>query len=88
MLWIDRGENERYGRNWGYTQAVAVRREWRNRGLASALIARALRAVRDKGASEAALGVDSSNPSGALRLYEKLGYHVQTRYARYRKPLD
>ena len=88
LPWIDNEENERYDRNWGYTQGIFVRKDWRNQGLASALIARAMGAVRDHGASEAVLTVDSNNPSGALRLYEKLGYNLQTRYARYRKPLD
>lgn len=88
LPWIDEHENRRYGRNWGYTQAVFTRKDWRNRGLASALIARAMVAVRDAGASEAVLSVDSDNPSGALRLYEKLGYRVQTKYAGYQKPLD
>lgn len=88
LPWIDNEENERYHRNWGYTQGIFVRKDWRNRGLASALIARAMGAVRDNGASEAVLTVDSENPSGALRLYERLGYRLQARYAGYQKPLD
>jgi len=87
LPWIDTEENKRYHRNWGYTQGIFVRKDWRNRGLASALIARAMGAVRDHGASEAVLTVDSENPSGALRLYEKLGYRLQARYAGYQKPL-
>lgn len=88
LPWMDNEENERYHRNWGYTQGIFVRKDWRNRGLASALIARAMGAVRDHGASEAVLTVDSENPSGAFRLYEKLGYRLHARYAGYRKPLD
>jgi GNAT superfamily N-acetyltransferase len=88
LPWIDNEENERYHRNWGHTEAIFVRKGWRNRGLASALIARAMGVVRDHGASQAVLNVDSENPSGALRLYEKLGYRLHARYAQYRKPLD
>jgi mycothiol synthase len=46
----------------------------RGRGLASAVIAAALRAAADSGCQGAALQVDSDNVTGALRLYEKLGF--------------
>ncbi len=46
----------------------------RGRGLASALLAHSLRAFRQAGFSQAALDVDAENPSGALRLYQKLGF--------------
>ncbi len=86
--WVDRVENAAYGRNWGYTQAIFTRKDWRNRGIASALVTRAIRALRIRGVTEAALTVDTENPSGALRLYEELGYRVHAQYARFRKPLD
>jgi ribosomal protein S18 acetylase RimI-like enzyme len=37
---------------------------------------------------EAALGVDSQNPNGALQLYKSMGFRVTKRHAAYRKPLD
>jgi len=37
--------------------------------------------------SEAMLGVDSDNPSGALALYERAGFKVHQRSAAYRKPM-
>jgi GNAT superfamily N-acetyltransferase len=85
--WVDAEENKRYGRNWGYTQAIFVRKDWRSKGMASALIARTLLALKQRGVNQAALTVDSENPSGALRLYEKMGYRVDRRFAKYRKPL-
>jgi ribosomal protein S18 acetylase RimI-like enzyme len=36
---------------------------------------------------EAALTVDADNPSGALTLYERLGYQVVRRSFAYSKPL-
>jgi ribosomal protein S18 acetylase RimI-like enzyme len=38
--------------------------------------------------SEAMLGVDSANPSGALGLYERAGFVVHERAVAYRKPLE
>lgn len=46
----------------------------RGRGLASALICAALRAGADSGCERAGLEVDTDNVTGALRLYEKLGF--------------
>ena len=34
------------------------------------------------------LGVDAENPTGALRLYEKAGFVVDTRAAAYRKLME
>jgi mycothiol synthase len=53
---------------------IGVLPQARGRGLASAVIAAALRAAADSGCQGAALQVDSDNVTGALRLYEKLGF--------------
>jgi mycothiol synthase len=80
--------NEHFGRKRGYVDSVAVRRPWRRRGLARALLADGLRAMRDAGLTSANLGVDTENPTGALRLYEDLGFAPDKRFASYRKPLE
>jgi|SRR5690554_896319 ribosomal protein S18 acetylase RimI-like enzyme len=81
-------ENEAYGRKRGYTEAIAVRREYRRRGIASALIALSLRALKERGMEEAALGVHTENLTGAFQLYEKMGYRVVKLYTFYRKPFE
>jgi mycothiol synthase len=48
----------------------------RGRGLASALIAAALRVGAEHGCERSGLEVDSDNVTGALRLYEKLGFVI------------
>lgn len=54
----------------------------RGRGLGSAMIATALREAAARGCATAALDVDSDNVTGALRLYEGLGFRtVRTRVA-------
>lgn len=87
LNFIDEQENEKYNRRRGYTETICVRRPWRQRGLARALIARSLRVLKDAGMEEAALGVDAENPSGALRLYESMGFRTIRRNTVYYKPL-
>ena len=69
-------ENEKHGRKRGYTENISVRRPWRRRGVARALIARSFQLLKDKGMEQAALGVDTENPNGALQLYESMGFQV------------
>ena len=84
---VNKAENEEYHRQRGYTEGISVRRPWRKRGLARALIVRSLRMFKELGYKEAALGVDSENLSGALRLYESVGFQVVKRNSMLRKPL-
>ena len=55
---FDAAENAEYGRKRGYTETICVRRPWRGRGLARALITRSLLAWKNMGMTEAAHGVD------------------------------
>jgi len=74
MPFVYPDENAALGVDRGWLDHISVRRAWRRRGLASALIARSLVALRDRGLTEAALGVDAENVSGALRVYETIGF--------------
>jgi mycothiol synthase len=73
---IDPAENAHHGRDRGVLDAVWTRRRWRRRGLARALIARALIRLRDHGMTSAYLGVDGLNPNQAMTLYTSLGFDV------------
>lgn len=84
---IDEAQNEKYQRRRGWTEFISVRRPWRRRGLARALIVRSLRLQRELGMTESALGADSENLSGATRVYEDCGFAVVQRSTAYRKPL-
>lgn len=73
----------RYEQDWealgytvGYTDLLGVRREWRGRRVATALLTAAMRAYAADGVQYAGLGVDTDNPTGAFGLYEQLGYEV------------
>lgn len=87
MSFIFTEENERLGVKRGWLEHVSVRRSWRRRGLASALIAASLRGLRARGLDEAALGVDAENTTGALRLYERLGFYRHRTGVLYAKSL-
>ena len=81
-------ENEATGVRRGWLDSVFTRRAWRRRGLASALIARSLHVLAERGMDTAMLGVDADNPSGALRLYESFGFAVTDRGQAWRKPME
>ena len=87
LSFIDQEENAEYGRQRGYTETICVRRPWRRQGLARALIARSFLALKERGMTEAALGVDAENLNGALQLYKSMGFGVVKRHATYRKKM-
>lgn len=83
---IDPAENEALGLRRGWLSSVFTRRAWRRRGLAHALIVRSMERLRERGMTVAALGVDAANPSGALGVYERVGFEVSYRSTAWRKP--
>ena len=75
----------RYEQDWqalgwreGYTDVLGVLSDYRHRRIGPALLVAAMRAYAADGMEYAAAGVDTDNPSGAVDLYESLGY-VPTR---------
>ena len=84
---INHEQNARYQRRRGWTENISVRRPWRRRGLAHALIAESLRELKGRGMLEAALGVDTENVSGALRVYESMGFRPVRRDSLWRKSM-
>lgn len=84
---IDHERNERIGRKIGYTEMISVCRPWRKRGVARAMLARSMQKHKEAGMSQTELGVDANNLSGALHLYESMGYKVVSGATTYRKTL-
>jgi ribosomal protein S18 acetylase RimI-like enzyme len=85
--YISLEENELEGRQRGYTEAISVRREWRGRGVASALICRSMAMFKLLNMDEVALTADTQNPTGAMRLYTALGYRPYLTSLELHKPL-
>jgi mycothiol synthase len=88
LNFVNAAENAEYGRQRGYTEAITVRRPWRKQGLAHALLVQSMQMFKDMGMTETALGVDAQNLSGALKLYQSVGYKEVKRHITFRKPLD
>ena len=71
------------GRREAYIGRLGTLREFRGRGLASALLRHALALYREAGFEEASLDVDSENPTGALGVYRRAGFAVESRWTNY-----
>jgi ribosomal protein S18 acetylase RimI-like enzyme len=72
----------------GWIGQLGTRDRWRRRGLGSLLLATALTAYREAGYDLAGLDVDSENATGALGLYQRLGFTVDHRWVAWSKPVD
>jgi ribosomal protein S18 acetylase RimI-like enzyme len=84
---INAEENAEMGYLRGYTEYISTHVEWRNKGIAGALLAASLRELKARGMTEAALGADTDNPGGAFQLYTKMGFQLRSYEAAYAKAL-
>jgi mycothiol synthase len=69
----------------GWVQEVAVRRGWRGKGIATALLCASMQAFIANGIRYAGLAVDTENLTGALRIYERLEFEVFQRFITFLK---
>jgi mycothiol synthase len=67
---------------------LAVRRPWRRRGVALALLHSAFGEFQRRGIPRAELNVDAESPTGATRLYEAAGMHVAFSWETWEKQLS
>ena len=74
VIVFDSTDSHPDGRQSGELAIIGVRREYRGQGLASALITRSLEALAGAGYVRAELDVDAANSTGAVGLYERLGF--------------
>jgi mycothiol synthase len=76
---VRKGDWEGQGFTSAYIDLVGTTRAFRGRGIAPALLAATLRACAEAGYDKAVLDVDAENPTGALALYEGLGFRQAER---------
>lgn len=76
MNFVDPEENERVGRRQAWIGQIGVRRAWRKRGLATALLCDSMRAFRAAGLEWAVLMVDAESLTGAVGVYERVGFRT------------
>jgi ribosomal protein S18 acetylase RimI-like enzyme len=80
-----RGDARQHGGGW--IGMLGVRPAWRRRGIANALLRHAFAEYHRRGEPHVGLGVDTQNPSGATRLYERAGMRVTTENVVFEKKL-
>lgn len=71
----------------GFVQSLGVLAEARRQGIGEALLQHAFGEFWRRGVPEVRLGVHDSNPTGATRLYERVGMRILASYRVYEKRL-
>jgi mycothiol synthase len=77
----------RYRMGIGWIRTLGVRRPWRKRGLGEALLLQSFGEFYRRGTKTIGLGVDAQNPTGATRLYLKVGMYAASEFPTYEKEL-
>jgi mycothiol synthase len=77
----------RYRMGIGWIRTLGVRRPWRKRGLGEALLLHSFSEFYKRGKKTIGLGVDAQNPTGATRLYQKVGMVAASEFVTYEKEL-
>jgi ribosomal protein S18 acetylase RimI-like enzyme len=72
----------------GVVELVGVLRPHRGRGIASTLLRVAFDEFERRGAARVRLNVDSENPTGAVRIYERLGMRPVDAYDLWERPIS
>jgi mycothiol synthase len=80
--------NEANRNGGGYVGAIGVRRPWRGKGYAKALLLHTFREFYERGLPRVTLGVDAASPTGATHLYERVGMHVEAENVVFEKPVS
>jgi mycothiol synthase len=64
----------------GWVDELGVLAPWRGRGIAGALLGRSFATFAGRGLRRVLLSVDADNPTGATKLYERVGMRVVNRW--------
>jgi ribosomal protein S18 acetylase RimI-like enzyme len=75
------------GRKEGYVGTLAVLRQARQKGLGTALLAETMHVLRREGMEGIHLHADAENTTGAVRIYERIGFVIRKNSLAYRKML-
>jgi len=83
---IDERYNSERNVKAGIVLGLGVLRSYRKTGIGTALVLHGLRFLRTQQMTKAMLDIDDLNETGALKLYEKIGFKVLEKYLTYEKP--
>lgn len=84
---INPERNARLGLQEGHVGLLGTRRGYRQRGLARALLTESLLRLQLLGMTTATIGVDAQNPTGAVQLYESVGFQHDQSSTVFRKAM-
>lgn len=86
VLAIDAKHNAERNMKAGIILAIGVLGGYRKSGVGTRLVLHGLEALRSEKMDKALLDVDDLNQTGAMRLYENVGFKVVEKYLTYEKP--
>src|SRR6266487_313046 len=72
----------------GWIDIVGVRRPWRRRGVARAMLVRGFADLAARGCRSVRLNVDAGNETGATHLYEDVGMTIRRAWDLYERPIE
>jgi ribosomal protein S18 acetylase RimI-like enzyme len=75
------------GKDTGHVSVLGVRRPWRRKGIALALLQHSFGEFYRRGKRKVDLGVDAESLTGAVDLYQKAGMYVRRQFDLYEKEL-
>jgi len=84
---IDEGLNKEKNLKWGLIADIGVLRSYRRMGIGTCLMLQMMQTLKGLGMKDAFLYVDDMNPTGAIKLYEKLGFKTLRKSIIYQLPL-
>lgn len=84
---LSQEENERTGRNEGYTDPIATHPDFQRHGLAKALLLTGLHQLKQRGVAAAALGTSSENRA-MQNLAQAVGFRVRSTTLWFSKPVS
>jgi mycothiol synthase len=84
---INKAENEHRGVKEGWINLLGSVRGYRKQGFGKNMLLVGMQKLKERGMDTAMLSVDTENPSGALGLYEAVGFKVRRTNIAYRKAL-
>ncbi|MBS4015334.1 MAG: GNAT family N-acetyltransferase [Candidatus Latescibacteria bacterium] len=82
---IDPKEIEHQQKKVAWLSVLGVLKPYRSQGIGKALMIHAMKFLKGKGMDEAMLGVDDTNITKPMKIYESLGFEVVFKFYRYLK---
>jgi mycothiol synthase len=76
------------GADLGWVNSIVILPAYRGQGLGRALLRASMRALFDSGFERAILTVDTGNETGALHLYESVGFRIDHQFIQHARVID